>query len=148
MESTSKPRTASESRVGLNALLGVLWPFVSAKKHAADVAAANERIIAAETNASQLRREAEQRHATELDERTKRVDAIIQRFSEMQWSGPDEGDKYALQLCFDPRMIGYGNLDRRELELIAERFARQVQREIVTAKFVESARDHRYSVRR
>ena len=124
-----------------------LWPFVSTNKHAADLAEANARTVAAEKKSEQQRRHDNQRHAAELEDRTQRVDRIIMRLGEIQWSGPGSGNRYALQLSFDPRMIDFGNMEPCDLQLIAERFARQVEREIATSKFVQSARDDRSRMR-
>lgn len=140
---TEKPLIRQRPGVGWNRLLGVLWPFVSRRKHEQAIAAEK-----AKTQQIELRlRDCHLQHGTELEERTKRVDAIIQRLSELQWIGPDDG-RYGLQISFDPRMMGYGNMAREELSIIAERFAWQVRREIETAKFVESARDNRIATRR
>lgn len=63
-------------------LLGMLWPFVSRRKHKQAIEAEKLRL-----------RECRSKHVAELEEHMKCVDAIIPRLSELQWIVNHEKDK-------------------------------------------------------
>jgi hypothetical protein len=83
-----------------------------------------------------------QRHRRDLTSTTKAADALIRRASSIQFdSDLRHGYHYALQVTFSPRLVSAASCDRRELEFIAKRVALQVEQEIATSRFVQSAYD-------
>ena len=83
----------------------------------------------------------EARHAAELEERTARIDGIIQKMSSLGIDRVDDSDgRYAITFTLSPKLIGYGAWDRESINLIAERVGRQVEHEIAKTKFVSPPR--------
>ena len=117
-----------------------LWPFVTKRFHAETMSITTGLMIKSERQLKAI-------HAAELAERTKRVEEMVQRWSQLNWSGDDDGRRYRLSIAFDPRMIGYGNMVPEELSLIGERIAWQVRRDIESSKFVHSAHETRRNER-
>ena len=111
------------------------WPFVSAKRYAAELAAANARVEAVERNLADQRIAMERRHAAELAERTKQVTAILEKLSDCRFR-PNEGGRYALEFSFDPRVICYGSMPPDQLSFVAQELGDRVRHEVETAKFI------------
>lgn len=80
------------------------------------------------------------RHEREIDETAKKVDEIIKRCSCIEFRH-EQGDQYAIMIRFEPRLMMGGACTSDELRFIAQRVACQVEREIATARFIQSARD-------
>ena len=78
-------------------------------------------------------------HAKELAEAEAKVSSIVEKCSEVYFDRT-EGDRYAVTMQFDPRMMSMGRMDRDELGIIAREFSRRVEHEIRMCKFVESPR--------
>lgn len=117
-----------------------LWPFMTKRFHVEKMSIVTGLMIKSE-------RQLKAAHAAELEERTKRVNEMIERWSQLNWNRDDDGRRYRLSIEFDPRMIGYGNMVPEELSLIGERIAWQVLREIESSKFVHSANETRRNER-
>jgi len=77
-------------------------------------------------------------HRAAIEETELRVDALIERFASIEFIRRD-ADRYALMVEFTSRLTSSGPLAPYDMELIAERVAGQVRREIATSKFVQSA---------
>jgi len=100
-----------------------------------------ERAIAeAKTEHAKQVADIRRRHEREVDETAKQVDKIIKRCSCIEFRR-EQGDQYALMLRFDPRMVLGGACTSDELRFIARRVAYQVEGEIATARFIQSASD-------
>lgn len=91
---------------------------------------------------NQQRVELSKGYAADLEKEHQRVDALIQKISELRWNREDSGF-YQLNLRFDPRamMFGYGRYE--EQKFLAQMISRQVEAEIATSKFIQKAEDTR-----
>lgn len=118
------------------------WMILEKKRHSREKRELESR-LRSEFLARELALKAryEQRER-DLEQRLKGpVDEIVRRFSRVEFDRfQGGGERYAMRLDFDARLMG-GYSRREDMELLAERIAYQVEREIASCRFMQSARD-------
>lgn len=91
-----------------------------------------------------------ERYEEAIAECKARVDNVLAKLGEIRWERDGMvRDCYRMTMTFSPGMMGRGYLDRDELAIVAQYFARKVEHEIVSSKFVVAAnqneRQRRYN---
>lgn len=114
------------------------WPWIS-KKHLARVQAeADKKVEDARRRYDAMCKDAIERRK----EQDRAIDKVLRNVADTKWRR--EGHRYQMTLSFDPRVINYGNYDRTELREVAQHFARVVESEIMSSKFIKSAEESEY----
>lgn len=90
-------------------------------------------------NLNRTIRENTKKHETAMEERARRVDSLLEKLTTVHWHEPDRGMRYTMTFTFDAEMIAQFGHQPETVALMAERFGRQVEREIVSMKFMQKA---------
>lgn len=117
------------------------WPWVS-KKYLRQVELDYIRLLEVESEKTKALRDT---LVSKYKEKEAAVSKLVDKLSSLTWRRDER--RYCLTLSFDPRVIGCGAYERRELEIIAEHFGHQVESDILRAKFIHEAEDDRYQRR-
>ena len=114
------------------------WKVLQEVRHAREKRELEAR-LRAEFEAKLAARERSLRdsHKREIGKLKEAVDEIIRKASRVGFDRV-EGNRYSLRIDFDAGFMG-GYSRSEELQLIAERVAYQVEREIASTRFVQSA---------
>lgn len=86
-------------------------------------------------------RDDEKRHDEEIEKIMQRADKFIDKCASIQFDVKD-GNRYAVMVEFDPNVcVGYRQGE--ELQFLGKLIGRRIEREITTARFVQSAENFR-----
>lgn len=79
-------------------------------------------------------------NAKELEESRRQVKDIVEKATTIHFDRPQSRpEMYVVSVQFDPRMFGAGYLDRQQMEMVGATIGRQVQYEISSCRFIQSA---------
>lgn len=118
------------------------WPWVSKKRMSAKVRSIETAHAAELQNLTCALSARDAVYAESIKTHEKTIDGLMERVSDINWRR--EGPRYYMTLTFDPRAMDYGRGTREEREIIAKHFARVVEADIVSSRFIHSAEDVEY----
>lgn len=86
-----------------------------------------------------LRSDLDKQYKQKLEKATESVQRIVENASFVRFDVPSPG-YIAMNVTIDPRLYDQSRYQRGDYEMIADHVSRQVYQEIVTARFIDSAR--------
>lgn len=118
---------------------------VSRKRHDAIVADVRQQLANNLTKATEQFRaelcERDRQHKAALAKHDALVQKVLSKISRLEFER-DEGSAYRIQLTFDPRAFGMSFCPPDELAYLARMVGRQVEEQLATKQFVDSARQY------